>query len=300
MPRAGNQASEEIFRLGAKWVHHRAVKLTLFAVLAFPGVALAGGIGYAQATGYFKKDSRPTLYQPLNLLDGRDVTAWCSTSSDVLNDHLTFGFKSDVTIDEVKITTGNNFDEHTFAEFARAKKMTLKGPNGGQTFTVADQRGPQSVTFSPPIQGARFVIKILDEYAADDIDQPVCITDVVFMSEGKPLNGSWLTTKLKYDKHQQNVLGTWFAGYEGSPHKFLSFFFDGTFRYSFEPFDDKSGQPKSFEGRYEITSSKLTFDVNGKKSAMRYNKDPGKRSGYTLSFDGDVPADLQQTWRSTP
>ena len=35
----------------------------------------AGSIGYAQATGYFKKESRPTLYQPLNLLDARDATA---------------------------------------------------------------------------------------------------------------------------------------------------------------------------------------------------------------------------------
>ena len=31
--------------------------------------AAAAGVGFAQATGYFKKDTRPTLYQPLNLLD---------------------------------------------------------------------------------------------------------------------------------------------------------------------------------------------------------------------------------------
>ncbi len=277
------------------------MKLTFVAVLAFPAAALAGsGIGYAQATGYFKKDARPTLYQPLNLLDARDATAWCTSTSDPLNDHLTFGFKSDVKIEEIKITTGNNFDEHTFAEFGRAKKLALKGPHGGQTFSVQDTRGPQSVTFSPPLEGARFTLEILDQYAADDLDQPVCLTDVVFISEGKPLNGNWMTTKLKYDKHVQSVLGTWFAGYEGNPHHFLSFFYDGTFRYTFEPVDDKAGKPKSVEGGYEVTGSKLTFEIGGKKSAMRYNKDPGKRSGYQLTLDGDVPEELKQTWRSVP
>jgi len=277
------------------------VKPTFLAVLAFPALALAGtGIGYAQATGYFKKDSRPTLYQPLGLLDARDVTAWCSPTSDPLNDHLTFGFKSDVKIEELKITTGNNFDEHTFAEFGRAKKLSLKGPHGGQTFTLQDQRGPQSVTFNPPLEGARFTLEILDQYAPDDLEQPVCLTDVVFVSEGKPLNGNWMTTKLKYDKHVQSVLGTWFAGYEGNPHHFLSFFYDGTFRYTFEPVDDKAGKPKTVEGGYEITGSKLTFDLGGKKSAMRYNMDPGKRGGHQLTLDGDVPPDLQQTWRSVP
>ncbi|MFT3836834.1 MAG: discoidin domain-containing protein [Myxococcaceae bacterium] len=272
------------------------------AVVLAPLAAFAGGAtaGYAQATGYFKKDSRPTLYQPLNLLDGRDATAWCTTGSDPLNDHLTFGFKADVKIDEIKITTGNNFDEHTFAEFARAKKISLKGVKGANTFSVADQRGAQSVTFNPPLEGARFKMDVLDSFTADDIDQPVCITDVIFISEGKPLNGSWMTNKLKYDKHVQSALGTWFGGYEGNPQHFLSFFFDGTFRYTFEPVDDKAGKPKSVEGNYEITGSKLTFDIGGKKSAMRYNMDPGKRGGHQLTLDGDVPPDLQQTWRSVP
>ena len=43
--------------------------------IALTGEAEAAPVGYAQASGYFKKDSRPSLYQPLNLLDGREATS---------------------------------------------------------------------------------------------------------------------------------------------------------------------------------------------------------------------------------
>jgi hypothetical protein len=184
--------------------------------------ALAGPVGYAQATGYYKKDTRPTLYQPLNLLDGRDATAWCTTGSDPLNDTLVFGFKGSARIEEVRITTGNNFDGNTFKEFARAHKFELKGLRDGRKFTVADQRGVQAVPLSPPLEASRVTLEVLDVYPSDDPEASVCITDVVFISDGKPLNGPWMAPKLKYDKSMQPLLGTWFAGYEGAPDRFLN------------------------------------------------------------------------------
>src|SRR6476659_1473728 len=105
-------------------------------VLAVSSAAVAAppGVGYAQATGYFKKDSRPTLYQPLNLLDGRDNTAWCSPTGDPLNDHLTFGFKGPEKIEELRISTGNNFNADTWGQFGRAKKIEIRGKSGSKTF----------------------------------------------------------------------------------------------------------------------------------------------------------------------
>ena len=41
---------------------------------------------------------------------------------------------------------------------------------------------------------------------------------MIFYTDGKPLNGAWLTQKLKYDKHRAPLLGTWYAGYEGAAH----------------------------------------------------------------------------------
>lgn len=273
--------------------------LLLLCVVSVP--ALAGGVGYAQVTGYFKKDTRPTLYQPLNLLDARDATAWCSTSSDPLNELLTFGFTSPTTIDEVRITTGNNFNESTWAEFARAHKLMVIVGKQTQTVSLEDKRGPQSITFEKPVTTTRLTIEIRDQYPAEDPDQPVCITDIVFVSEGKPLNGAWLTTKLKYDKNTQGLMGTWYAGYEGGPDRFLALHYDGTFRYSFEPYDTTKAQPKTLEGRWDVQGSKLLFEVGGKKYSPKFSKDPAKKGGgEVLGIDGDVPPELKGPFRSMP
>lgn len=258
-----------------------------------------GGIGYAQATGYFKKDTRPTLYQPLGLLDGRDATAWCSASADPLNEQLSFGFNGPVTIEELRLTTGNNFDASTFAAFARGKKLKLQSGKQSQVINLEDQRGPQTVAVNPPLTGARFTLEILDIYPADDPDASVCLTDVVFVAGGKPLNGAWLTTKLKYDKHVAGVMGTWYAGYEGTPDQFLAFNFDGSFRYSYEPFERRAKE-KVLEGTYDVSASRLVFDVKGKRHTAKYSRDAAKRGGFTLAFDGDVPEELKGVFRSMP
>ena len=270
------------------------------ALLAAPALAGAG-IGYAQATGYFKKDSRPTLYQPLNLLDARDATAWCSTTSDPLNEQLTFGFNGPVRIEELKISTGNNFDGNTWNEFGRARKLVIKSGKQTQTLTVEDVRGVQAVQLNPPMLGSRFSIEVLDSYPSEDPDASVCLTDLVFVSEGKPLNGPWLTTKLKFDKSTAVVMGTWYAGFEGTPDRFLSLNFDGTFRYSYEPYDTTRNKEKVVQGTYDASSSRLVFEIAGKKTGVKFSKDPAKKGGgFTLTFDGEVPEDLKGPWRSTP
>lgn len=281
--------------------HHppMAVKALGAALLLFPLAAAAGSAGYAQATGYYKKDTRPTLYQPLNLLDAREATAWCSTTSDSLNEQLFFGFKERVRLDEVRVYTGNGFTEDSWQQFSRAKKLSIKGPAGAQAFTLADQRGLQAVAIDPPIEGTHFTLEILDQFPAEDPEMPVCLTDIVFYSEGKPLNGNWLTQKLKYDKQQAPYLGTWFAGYEGAPDRFLSFYFDGTYRYLFDPFDKSRQREKTFSGDYEVSGSHIVFELPGKgKVSARVRRERAKgREGQTLVFEGELPEELQRPFR---
>lgn len=267
-------------------------------------VALAGApgtIGYAQATGYFKKDSRPTLYQPLNLLDGRDATAWCSPTSDPLNELLTFGFNGPVKIEELRISSGNNFDENTWNEHGRARKIVVKSGKQSQTINLEDQRGAQTLQLNPPMLGSRFTIEVLDHYPAEDPDASVCLTDVVFVAEGKPLNGPWLTTKLKYDKSTAVVMGTWYSGFDKTPDRFLTFNFDGTFRFTYEPFDTTRNQEKTVTGNYDVSSARLVFEIGGKKRAVKFSKDPAKGgNGFVLALDGELPEDLKGPWRSNP
>lgn len=280
----------------------RASALAVIAVFAaLP--AVAGPIGYAQATGYFKKDSRPTLYQPLNLLDGRDNTAWCSPTADTLNDHLTFGFKGLERIEEVRISTGNNFSADTWAQFGRAKKVELRWVKGSKTIELEDKRGMQSITFDPPIEATRFTLEVLDSHLAEDPDSPVCLTDVIFVASGKPASGTYLGTKLKYDKQTAQVMGTWFAGYDDKPDRFLEFFFDGTFRYSYEPYDTQKYQPKDVTGEYDVSPGRMTFQIGKAKKSAKMNLDAntkGKKGGMVLVFEGDLPDDLKQQFRSVP
>ncbi len=277
-------------------------RLCCLSLILLPALASAAPqIGYAQATGYYKQDSRPTLYQPLNLLDGREITSWCSASADVLAETLTFGFKGVATIDEIRIYTGNGFDDRTFQEFGRAKKLVIRSPSGAQTLTVSDRRGLQAVVLRPPMSGLEFVMDIADQYPAEDPEMPVCITDVVFYSEGKPLNGAWLTQKLKYDRNQNPLLGTWFAGPEGAADRFLSFFFDGTYRFSYEPYDPES-KGRSFVGSYEASSSHLHLEIPGKgRSAAKLRRETKERPPgnvrRTLLLEGDLPEDLKQPYR---
>jgi hypothetical protein len=282
----------------------RRLRSSLLLLGLLSGAAHAGAppIGYAQASSYLKKDSRPTLYQPLNLLDGRELTAWCSSSGDLLADQLTFGFKDSATIDEVRIYTGNGFDDKTFREFARGKKFALKGPEGGQTFTVADTRGLQAVALQPPITGAQFTLEVLDVYHAEDPDTPVCITDIVFYSQGKPLNGAWLTQKLKYDRTRAPLLGTWFGGDEGAPDRFLAFFYDGTFRYLYEPYDPITNTRRSLTGNYTLMGDTLTLEMPGKAGKKRatIRRSKSRHEGQkVLTLDGeDLPEDFRRAWRT--
>lgn len=257
-------------------------------------------IGYAQATGYFKQDTRPTLYQPLGMLDGRDATAWCSPTSDPLNELLTFGFTGPVRVTELRINSGNNFDEKTWSDFARVRKIVIRSGKQSQTVNLDDVRGVQTVALNPPMLGSRFVVEILDHHPAEDPDASVCLTDFVFVSDGKPLNGPWLTTRLKFDKATAIVMGTWYAGYEGTPDRYLSFNFDGTFRYSYEPYDTTRNKEKAITGKYDVSTSRLVFEVDGKKYGVKYAKDPSKKGGQALSFDGELPEDLKGAWRSQP
>lgn len=288
-------------RMGAMTRQTFAAGIGLAATLfTLSALAAPPAIGYAQATGYFKKNSRPTLYQPLHMLDAREVTAWCSTTSDHLEDVLTFGFKGVAEIDEIRIYTGNGFDADTFQNFNRARKLALKTGTGGRTFSINDQRGLQVVVLNPPLRGADFTLEVLDVFPAEDPDSPVCISDVVFYSNGKPLNGSWLTSKLKYDRGRAPLLGTWFGGYEGAPDQFLSFYFDGSYRFVFHPFDPQV-KGRSYSGSYEASSRRVTLQVpKAGKASGRVDVERGEGAA-TLQLEGaQLPEELKQQFRAKP
>jgi hypothetical protein len=275
----------------------RSQLLLLLFGLSSAAHAAPPELGYAQASNYFKKDARPTQYQPLNLVDGRESTAWCSSSADPLVERLTFGFKDEVRVDEVRVYTGNGADEEAWKTFARAKKLAVKGQGGGATLNLRDERGLQSVALKTPLTGVEFSVEVLDLFPADDFDQPTCISDVVFYSEGKPLNGGWLAPKLKYDRTLSPLLGTWYAGSPRAPTHFLSLYVDGTWRYAYEPWDAPR-DARQLAGTYDVSGSGVTLNLpDGAKLSLRGEK---RKGGEGVALEGAVPDALKHPWRGQP
>jgi hypothetical protein len=144
---------------------------------------------------------------------------------------------------------------------------------------------------------------VLDQYPAEDPEAPVCVSDVIFLAQGRALNGPWLMPQLKPAPRMAALLGTWFAGYEGAPDRFLSFYLDGTFRYVAEPFEDAAGR-RNVKGRYSVGSTQLTLELpKHGKVRLQLRREPRAQGGEQLVLDGALPEPLAQlagTFRSQP
>ncbi|MBF5042542.1 hypothetical protein FGE12_09025 [Aggregicoccus sp. 17bor-14] len=266
-------------------------------------VRAPAGVGYAQVRDYYQREEKPGRYGVLNLLDGRELSAWCTPGPDTLDVPVTVGFKDSVTLDEVRVFTGNGADEKSFQGTSRAREFSLESANGARRFSVADQRGLQTVQLNPPLSGARFTLWVLDQYPSQDPEAPVCVTDVVFVSQGKALNGPWLAPRLKPDARVAPLLGTWFAGYDGAPDRFLSFYFDGTFRYVAEPFEDAAGK-RNVVGSYAVSGTHLTLELPKRgKVRLALRREAREGGGEQLRLDGTAPEGLEalrEPFRSQP
>ncbi|SEN24129.1 hypothetical protein SAMN05444354_1357 [Stigmatella aurantiaca] len=269
----------------------------LALALPLPALAAQPPAGYAQAADYLEKDSRPERYTPLNILDGRDTTVWCAPAGG--KSPLSVGFKGVATVDEVRLYTGNGSDRQAFKAFARVKKLTLQGKESARTFTVEDKRGTQTVPLNPAISGAWFTLEVVDTFPGNEADAPVCLTDIVFYSEGKPLNGTFLAPKLKYDARTAPLLGTWYAGLEGAPDRFLSFYVDGTYQLVHEPLGGEA--PTTLTGTYAASGARLTLDIP-KKGKTALTLEPGETpaDGHTLTLPGEQSGPWKEPFRTRP
>ncbi|MCP3143727.1 discoidin domain-containing protein [Pyxidicoccus xibeiensis] len=275
--------------------------LLLLPLLATSALAASTVLpGYIRADDWLERESQPERYVPLHLLDGRDTTAWCATGEKPAP--ITLGFKDAVTVDEVRVYTGDGSDRAAFKAHARARKLTLASVDASRSLTVEDKRGLQAVRLSQPLSGARFILEVVDRFPGASDDAPVCVTDLVFYSGGKALNGTWLAPKLKYDARQAPLLGTWFGGLEGAPEGFLSFYMDGTWRYTREPLE--GGGPTSVTGTYTLSGTRLSLDVP-KRGRVTAKLSGGSREGTrspdaSLVLEGAVVDEWGREFRGQP
>ncbi|GHG82553.1 hypothetical protein [Comamonas sp. JC664] len=255
--------------------------------------------GYVQTDDWLERNSQPERYGPLNVLDGRDTTVWCVSGEAPAS--FTFGFKDIVTIDEVRVYTGDGSDRAAFKARARARKLTVTGVKEARSVSVEDKRGLQAVPLKPALRGARFTLEVSDRFRGANDDAPVCVTDIVFYSGGKALNGTWLAPKLKYNARLAPLLGTWFGGLKGAPHRFLSFYLDGTYSFTEEPLEGEVSSTVS--GAYTLSGDKLSLEVPsiGRVTARfpRGDAEGTRAPDASLEFDGPVPETWGREFRSS-
>ncbi len=210
--------------------------LTLL-VLSLPGLAAGSPPGYARATSQLTPD-KPAQFQALNLLDGNDATVWCEgAAGDGVGESVAVGFREPVVVDEVRITTGDTRDEASFKAHNQVKALELKTPEASRTFVLVEGRAQQVFKLETPlpVEQATLEIAAVNRGAGDG--SVTCLADVIFVAQGKPLNGTALAPKLRYEAGRAALMGTWYAGPEGARDRFLDFYSDGTFRYALRPFD---------------------------------------------------------------
>ena len=238
--------------------------LPLLLVALSPAAAFAGGLGYARPSSQLKSDTKPALFQALNLLDGKATTAWCEgVEGDGVGETVIVGFKGPTSIDEVGITTGNARDAASFQAHGRVKQLDLKTDQKNHSFSVVDDTTAQSFKLDSPIEVERLSLEIAEVVKAEGDEHATCLADVVFLFKGKPLNGPFLEAKLRYERGRAALMGTWYGGPEGARDRFLDFDYDGTWRYSFRPYDPEV-KAVQLQGKYVFDGDRLRLEIPGK------------------------------------
>ncbi|HZX40938.1 MAG TPA: hypothetical protein VFE93_03810 [Myxococcaceae bacterium] len=275
------------------------IHMTLSPLL---GVVLAAvpGLGYVQATDWYEHASNPAHFQPLQLVDGNLRTGWCSASGDAQADALGFGVAAMVTVDEVRIATGNQADSAAFHASARPRKFVLRTDGRASTFSVADTEGIQSVKLDAPLQGQVFILEVLDVEPAEDPAAPACLSEVQLVSHGKPVPHP-KKSLLRFSPERARLVGTWYAGDEGNPDQSLSFFLDGTWQQRTVVYDAPT-RPKTVNGTWGLDKKGLWMKAPGSGKgrvtpALETRADAHGKGRTTLTLKGGVPAALRVPFR---
>lgn len=252
--------------------------LLVVAALALAPAAMAsrdGLVGWIRADTYAEQSSRPNVYWPGNILDGRNATVWCVEGGPraARGQSLRIGFKSSVEVERVAVTTGDNRSQEKFASSNRITKLTINDGRYRRTLDLADKRGRQLFQLSPPVRGRRATITIQGIEGEEDL---TCLTGVVFQREdGSALNGPFMRRHLAYDEHRSPLVGVWAHEQLAAPQRFLTLFLDGTYRYSYRPHDPIEDEV-DLTGSYRVSEDSLRLRVDGSWRSVEYERVSGR------------------------
>lgn len=286
-------------------MNRKLLFVSLVAVSFAPVAAWAGppAVAYARASSQLKLDTKPSLFLPLNMLDGNPKTVWCEgADGDGVGESVNVGFKGHLDVDEIRITTGDARDAASFKAHGRAKQLDLKTDEKRYSFSVVDNTTPQSFKFDS-FNVDRLTVEIAEVVPGEGEEKSVaCIADVLFLSKGKVVNGAIMDGKFGYDKGRAALMGAWYGGPSGARDKFLDFNYDGTYWYSFKPFDPEI-KAEAFGGRYTFDGERLRFELPSKKW-VEVRTEPRANSEGTAVLEVESKPGIEKTladkWNDRP
>ncbi|HTP29824.1 MAG TPA: hypothetical protein VMK12_29720 [Anaeromyxobacteraceae bacterium] len=258
-------------------------------------------VGYARATSQLKSDSKPALYAPMLALDGRPSTARCEgANGEGVGEGMEIGFRGDAVIDEVRITVGDARDPESFQTHNRIKALELRTDERRHTFVLVDTPEPQSIKLARPIEASRVTLEITAVTRGTGDDNATCLTDIVFVSNGKPIVAP-LVDKLGYDRGRSKLMGIWYAGAQGARDRFLEFYYDGTYRYVYRPFDPEEPGAE-ISGSYSFDGEWLRLSLPKKGWVeVKAAPQPAADGGSILALDAKaLEGTLEGVWSAKP
>ena len=271
-----------------------------FSLLLGVVLSAAPALGFVQTTDWYERASTPAHFQPLRLVDGDLRTAWCAASSDAQADALTFGFSAMVAVDEVRIGTGNQADTGAFHASPRPRKFVLRTDGRASTFSVADTEGLQTVKLDTPLQGTVFTLEVLDVEPAEDPAASACVSEVQFVSHGKPIPDP-KKSLLVWNPDRARLLGIWYSGDEGNPDQSLAFYVDGSWQLATVVYGEPT-RPKTTSGTWGLDKKGLWMKAptsgKGRVTPEFETKADARGKGRTtLQLKGGVPAAMRVPFR---
>lgn len=229
-----------------------ATSAWILAMIAVaPPASAADSLIYVRASSQYGRDSEPSRYHPLNLLDDDPETVWCEGDAELGEGQtITFYFrarqkidrivigptaKSGRIIEAVRITDGTNSVRVELGD--TYVEQRLNSPLDGQTYVVTIERvlGPNKGAPLPP--------------------DAACLADMLLYHGGRLFGGRTPAGKLRFDATRDIVLGRWNGPPFGAPESILTFGLDGSWDWVYRPL--LGGKGDTWRGEYRFRDNRL-------------------------------------------
>jgi len=231
--------------------------LALLAMTLAPSGAWAD-VMYARSNGDWKEQSDPGRYGALNVLDDDKSTAWCAYGTGK-GAEIQVVFSETVQIDRIKVVTGNQASQKTFADFDRVRQLEIVEGDMMHTVSLNDKFGSQMLKFDPVLESNRFTFKLKAGYRGKS-KRHACLSDIVFYSNGRPLNGRYLKPHIRKQVKSMEFIDTWISGPEFARDRELIFGINGVYRFVHIP-NDPQEQTQRRTGAWRVKGSDLEIKL---------------------------------------